>query len=114
MAVSINVPIEYPNVSQTITLSGVTYVFIYTYNTRDERLRISIYRDDNLVIAGLKIMENQFLLQNYILDQFSDGDLICVRMKGDSSIPATLGTIGIDREYELVYLTNDEISELTL
>lgn len=108
----IDVPTSYPNVTQNITLSGVSYTFKYTYNSRDERLRLSIYRDEELVIAGLKIMENQLLLDNYILSGFPDGDLFCARIRGDSSIPATLGTIGLGREYELIYFTNEEIEEI--
>lgn len=112
MAISIDVPTESANVKQDITLSGTNYLFRYTYNTRDQRLRLSIYLDDELVIASVKIMENQLLLQNYILPDFPDGDLLCVRFKGDETTPATLGNIGIDQNYELIYLTNEELEEL--
>ena len=108
MAISIAVPIESSSVKQYIDLNNTTYKFIYTYNEVDERLRISIYRGEELLVAGIKIMENQSLLAKYKLDSF-DGDLFCKSFKGGTSIPATLGTVGLGLEYELIYLTQGEI-----
>ena len=109
---SIDVPTQAPNVSQPLTLSGITYEFVYTYNSTIDRLYISIYLNDELVIGGLQLTENGFLLDNYNIPEFNHGDLYCARITGDSSVRATLGTIGIDKEYEFIYITNSELQEL--
>ena len=111
MTLLIDVPENYPHVTQSLTLAGTTYDFVYTYNGRDERLRLSIYRDGELVVAGVKLMENQFVLQDYVPVDFPEGELVVMRLKGDQYTPATLGTIGIDKEYELVFLTKEEMQE---
>lgn len=96
--------------SQNITLGGLDYTFIYSYNTRDERWRVSIYLNEDPVILGIKIMENQRLLNDYILSNFDHGDVICFRVK-DDGLPVGRNNLGIDKAYELVYFSNSELGE---
>lgn len=111
MPLSIDVPEEAWS-SSNVSLAGTTYSFRYSFNNRDERWRLSIYIGARAIITGVKIMENQLLLRNYGLDDFSHGDLACVRAK-QSSFPVGFDNFGRDKEYELVYYSNEEIQELT-
>ena len=56
-------------------------------------------------------MENQSLLARYNLDEFSHGDLYCIRVQNDNN-NVTLDNLGINKAYELVYLDNEELQEL--
>jgi len=109
MAVTIDTPSS-PFVTQSIALGGSTYEFIYTTNSReDDRVRLDILLDDTVVISGVKLMEEQRLLVSYNLVNFDHGDLLVVKIKDDGA-PATLANIGIGLSYELIYLTNAEIT----
>jgi hypothetical protein len=72
------------------------------------RLYLDIYLDDSPVKVGIKIMEQQGLLSQYLLDDFSHGDIYCLR-KRESENKALRGTIGFTKEYGLFYLTNEEL-----
>lgn len=90
------------------SLAGIAYKFIYTFNTRDSRWRLSIYKDGSPVILGLKIVENVSLLSQYLLDDFDHGDIFCIRSKDDGN-PVGFDNLGIGKAYELVYLSNEEL-----
>lgn len=107
MAVSIPVP-DYPNTQQTITLGGQTYDFLLQFNTRDSRWRLTIMLDEELVVAGIKLVENRRLLSRYILEDFNHGDLFCMRRKSTSD-PVGRNNLGIGKEYELLYFSNEEL-----
>jgi len=109
MPLSIAVPTTKSFARQEIVLSNETYNFLYTYNSRDERLRLSIFKNGELVVGGLKIMENESLLVNYNYPNLPKGELYCIRFKGDQTTPVTLGTLGFDKEYELIYLPDGEV-----
>jgi hypothetical protein len=97
--------------TQNISLSGTDYTFIYSYNTRDERWRFDIYLNEEPVILGIKIVENQIFLGKYLLPDFNHGDIACLRVK-DDGLPVGRDNLGIDKSYELVYFTNEEIAEI--
>lgn len=110
MAVTIGTPVS-ASATQTIALGGKTYEFVYSLNSRDNRVRLDISFDDSPIITGVKLMENESLLQRYDLVEFSHGDLFCIRvLKTDEEV--TLENLGIGKPYELMYLTNDEITTL--
>ena len=112
MPISINVPSNLPHIKQKVSLAGVGYDFTFKYNSRDNRLRLDIHLEGDLIVSGVKIMENQFLLGNYNTPAFKHGDILCARLAGDSSTPATLGNIGFDKAYELIYYSNSELLEV--
>ena len=90
-------------------MDGINYTFKYKYNERADRLYISIYLNSRPIIEGVKIIENQMLLSQYLVDNLIAGDLVCTRMLGDESTRATLGTIGIGNTYELQYFSRQEL-----
>jgi hypothetical protein len=106
----VNVP-NSPWSENRMSLGGQFYNIIFRYNSRDERWRMDIYKDEDPVILGVKIMENQSLLGRYILEGFDHGDIFCVRNKNDKKLCGR-DNLGIGLAYQLVYLTNAEISEL--
>ena len=99
--------------TQDITLGGFKYNFIYSFNERDNRWRIDIYNVDNTpVITGVKIMENQSLLERYILEDFNHGDIYCLRIH-ETPDPVGRDNLGPGLAYSLFYFTNEEIAGTT-
>ena len=94
---------------QEITLGGNNYTFIYSYNSRDLRWRFDILLNGVMVISGVKVMENQLLLNRYILPSFSHGDIACIRYEDDGK-PVGRDNLGLDMPYQLVYFTNEELA----
>ncbi len=94
------------------SLAGIVYKFKYSFNTRDQRWRLSIYRENAPVILGIKIVENVSLLSQYILDDFDHGDIFCIRSKDDGK-DVGLDNLGIGEAYELIYFSNEELQQLT-
>jgi len=93
-----------------IALGGILYDCQFYFNERDQRWRLSLYVDGDAVITGIKILENQSLLDQFILQDFRHGDITCLRLENDGE-PVQFENLGIDKPYTLVYLTNQEIEE---
>jgi hypothetical protein len=111
MPLEIVVP-ESPFTIQDITLGGFKYDFTYAFNTRDDRWRFDIVdADNNPVITGVKIMENQDLLGRYILPGFSHGGIFCIRVL-ETTDPVGRNNLGSGLPYSLFYFTNEELSAL--
>jgi len=110
MPLTLNVP-NTAHSLQTVSLGGIDYDITYTYNTRDSRWRMDISKQGVVVKSGIKIMENQSLLGRYLLSNFEHGDIFCVRVEKDSSNVGR-DNLGLDKAYELVYYTNEELSQL--
>lgn len=96
---------------QDLTLDGKKYTFTYTFNERDSRWRFDITLDGQVVISGVKIMENQFLLGHYALPDFAHGDIVCVRFEDDGT-PVGRNNLGLGKPYTLQYYTNEELALL--
>lgn len=107
MPLKINIP-ESAWSEQSVSLSGINYRFVFTFNGRDERWRLSIYIGNTAVIEGVKILENQALLSQYLLDDFNHGELFCIRLKKDG-LPVGRNNFGLGKAYELIYYSNEEI-----
>lgn len=111
MPLKINVP-PVAWSEQNVSLDGRLYRFVFSFNTRDRRWRMSIYYQGQEVVVGVKLMENQWLVTApYYPDEFTHGDLICVRLREDSN-PVGRGNLGFGKPYELLYYTMQEIAEL--
>ena len=106
MPLSIPVP-NNAHSKQTITLGGRQYQFTTSFNQRDLGWRLDINTENEPVISGLKLVENTKLLSNYILPDFSHGELFCIRRKSTSD-PVGRDNLGIGKEYELIYKGNNE------
>lgn len=107
---SISVP-DSADADQNVTLGGLEYKFTTRYNTRDQRWRLSISLQGAPIISGLKVMENQDLLNGYLLANFSHGSLYCARIRQDDQ-QVGRNNFGIGKAYELIYLTTKERESL--
>jgi hypothetical protein len=96
---------------QDVSLGGSNYTFTYQYNSRDSRWRFDLALEDTVVISGVKVVENQSLLDRYKLDDFNHGDIFCLRVEDDNS-DVGRNNLGIGKSYELVYYTNAELAAL--
>lgn len=110
MAVSITIP-DTAWSRQVVSLSGSSYVFETRYNERSSRWYINITLGGVSVINSLKVVENVNLTGRYLLDNFNDGNLFCIKIK-ETAEPAGRDNFGIGKDYELWYLTNEEIETL--
>lgn len=116
MAVQIPVPdISYSEIN--ITLSGNTYQFVFRFNERmkkDENDNgtwiIDIYdTDGNEVVLGLAVVGTGFLIGSLPVEGFSHGDIYCHKAK-ETYLRPERNNLGIDKTYQLMYLTNLEIT----
>lgn len=96
----------------SITLGGVDYEFTLRFNGRDSRWRMDIEKDGLMLVAGLKLVENNFLLTPYRLDEFNHGDIICARLKKDLT-PVGRNNLGPNKSYQLIYYTYNELEALS-
>ncbi len=96
---------------QDISLGGKNYTFTFAYNSRDTRWRFDISLNDVVIIAGIKVVENQSFLERYGLKDFDHGDIVCIRVETDGK-DVGRDNFGIGKSYELVYFTNVEIAAL--
>lgn len=109
MAVSIPIP-DTGWTRQIVSLSGKSYVFDIQYNTRSLRWYINLELNGQQIINSLKVIENINLTGRYLIDDLSEGNLYCVRVK-ETSEPAGRDNVGLGKDYELLYLTNEEVVE---
>jgi len=114
MAIEIPVPsISYSEVN--VTLAGISYDIVFRESSREQdengsgRLYFDIYTEDTLIKAGVKVMESQSLLARYLLEGFLTGDILCLSRVAGSTNVATLANVGLNKEYGLFYLTNEEL-----
>jgi hypothetical protein len=108
MPFKIPVP-ESPWVDEFLTLGGQEYKFTFRFNTEDERWRFDLFLNEEPVILGVKVMENQSLLSQYALPDFSHGDIFCVETQ-NTDAEAGRSNVGIGLPYELVYFSNQELA----
>ncbi len=110
MPLSINTPTSGSWVESDVSLNNTLYTFGYTYNERNGRLYLDISLGDEVLITGLKLIENHLLLESHIIPNFDHGDLVVVKYKDDDE-QSTLGNIGINLTYEFLYFTNRELGQ---
>ncbi len=110
MALSLPVP-DSSNSIQEVTLDGINYKIHYKFNSRDSAWRLNIFRGSTQVIVGEKVMVHQLLLGRYQLSDFNHGDIICFRVK-DDNLPLGRDNFGVDKAYQLIYFTTEEIAAL--
>ena len=110
MAVSITVP-DTPWSSQLVSLSGKSYEFELTYNSRSSRWYLTISLSGVNIINSLKVIEGVDMTGRYLISEFSDGRLYCGQSRKTSD-PVGRDNFGVGKDYGLVYLTNEEIIAL--
>lgn len=91
-----------------VPLGANSYVIVFRFNSRDSRWYFDLYSDSNTLIkAGIKVMENQSLLQRYLLEDFS-GDIVCDKV-GNTAEKVGRNNLGVGKDYELIYFSQEEI-----
>lgn len=95
----------------SVSLGGKTYTFRYNFSTISQTYYLTILYNNTVIISSLKLIDNVLLLRKYALDDFEHGDLFVAKMKETSS-PVGRYNLGIDKAYELIYISNEEISEV--
>jgi len=102
---SIIIPIkDNPNHSLKIELEGLLYKLDFIYNTINDFWSMSIFdENDNLILAGIKLVANYPLISQY---NKLKGDFICQI----SDLKASVGRNSfLSGEAVLLYLTEAEI-----
>lgn len=107
MAYSILVP-DTEWSSQTVTLGGTTFILELKYKQRTERWYMSLFdADGNPILSEKKLVQGQTLTGLYdIVGMY--GDIFCERVYGLADYP-TRDTLGLDKEFVLVYYTEEEM-----
>lgn len=91
------------NTAIDVPIEGYTYTFYFTYNSRNHRLYLSILLDGVTLINGLRIVEDGALTDRYHLSNFANGNLYIFNSTSTND-NVTLGNLGIDHPYWLIYL----------
>jgi hypothetical protein len=102
-----------PYYSERVRLDGRDYILRFAWNQREERWRLSILADnEEPIIHGLKLLTGWPLLRYYRFDRrLPPGELYVVDSTGNRAPPG-LEDLGEGRRCQLVYLTQEELTEL--
>ena len=105
--------IPVPNVSYSdveVTLDGSTYTFTYRFNERSNRWKVDITDvDGEYVVKGLTIVEEFSPTAHLTLGNFAEG-LLYVGTPDNTKAPVGFDNFGIDKTYEMIFSTFEEIS----
>lgn len=96
------------NSNYTITLDGDTYVFRYTYNSRNGRIYLDILKDGRVSISGLKVIERASMLAQYVISRVPEGVLFVSR-NDKTATTATIGNTGINKPFTILYLDKIDV-----
>lgn len=92
-----------------ITLEGSTYTFQYRYNARNERIYLNVLKDNEYVASGMRLIEGSTPMGYYVSEDLPPGLFFVSNFSKTDSF-ATLGNLGIDEDYSLVYIPTSEIT----
>lgn len=97
--------------SQRVNLSNNLVTLVFNFNVRDESWYVDVYDDTrtNAIVLGIKVVPNQTLTGNYLLSELSGGELWCIRFRNTSE-PIDRNNFGSDRDYRLVWMTDQELA----
>lgn len=95
--------------TQDVTLGGETYRFDFSYNSVDEVYRLDIYYQGDIMLAGIDLREGSILTGKYDLPNFDHGELFLAKLKASNQHP-TRENIGTNKTYELIYVSNEELT----
>lgn len=117
MPTKIKVNPEQAYQEKLVTLNGKSLYFTIAYNTSDDLLNngegawyLDIAdRNKVEIISGIKILPIQNLTSRYLqVHKLLGGDLWCMNVK-DSSTEITRTNFGTDSQFQLWYLSNEEM-----
>ena len=96
-----------------ITINRQKMFITLSFNTRDNRWYIDLVdRNKDDIISGVKITPNKNLTGKYVdVHNLLGGDLVCVDTKV-SGKDIEKDTFGTDKQFQLLYISNEEQEEL--
>lgn len=92
---------------EVLNLSGLRYRFIFRFNDKDEAWRLSIYRNQDVVIINEKLVVGQPVRMSTQIELFSHG-VLCVKKIKETTENLGRNNFGLDKDYELVYYSIEE------
>lgn len=112
MSFSIRVP-DSAFHTQSINIDNTAYNITFKYNTSDNSWYFTLEDiDSGSLIADTKVMPNQNLTGRFpTYNPLPNGNIWCFRFSNNYS-PIGRNNLGIDKTYELIYLTFEEEVEL--
>lgn len=110
MVISIDVP-DSAWSEQNVPIDGVDYLFEFTFNSRDRLWTMNVYDGEYPVILGTRLLVSGNLFGNYVLDNFEGGLLTLLRVKDDGQ-PVGRNNLGIDKAYQLIYISDGELESI--
>lgn len=95
-----------------VTLSGDSYLFTYRYNERSLRWKLDVGTSDGeRLVSGMTLIEQVSPTAHYRTSQIADGHLSVIRMN-DTKSAAGRYNLGVGKDYELIYITNEELGSI--
>ena len=104
----VNIPFaDYPSFTEDIILDNIPYKFSFNWNDRGEFWTMTISdSDDNILVAGIKIVLGQKLISNFPGRSLPPGAMAVVDTSGNVTRPSQIDFYNDD--LQLVYVTEDE------
>lgn len=107
----IQVPVtQTGNSSVEVTLDGTTYKILTRYNNRNGRLYMSLFLNSRLILSGLRMIENYTSTDKYTDVLLPKGSLQVAQFRTVDEV-ATLGNTGVNLDYSLVYIPEEDIDD---
>ena len=109
----IQVPVsQNGNSDVDITLEGITYTLQYRFNTRNNRFFLNILRENVELIMGMRLIEFGTPNFSYPFEDVPPGTFLVAQFQKDLEDFATIGNLGINEDYSLLYINSDELEEI--
>lgn len=99
------------NSDYDLTIEGVTYTFQYRYNTRNKRIFLNILRESVPLLMGMRLIENGTPNEIYANKEAPQGVLFVAKATTEEDF-STLGNLGIDLPFNLVYFSELEFETI--
>jgi len=98
-----------PYSQQRISANGGVFILVFKYNIRDKSWYIDIKTSDGQtsIKDGIKVVANQNLTGQYVLEDFPDGNIWCFRVQNDFN-PVSRDNLGDGKTYTLTFLSPEE------
>lgn len=95
--------------SQSITLGGTSFILELKFKARTDRWYITLKDSNgNDLITEKKIVDQQTMTGLFDIEGMY-GDIFCERVYGTDIYP-TRQTLGIDKQFNLMYMTEEEMN----
>ena len=93
-----------------ITIGGVVYNLYYKYNSRNKRLFVTISVNDVVIVSEIRLFENSKPVELYRYLNLPEGEMLVSQLSYSTDF-ATIGNIGIDNDFSLMFITDQELSD---